>query len=48
MNEYQLPKHMNTKWRENHKFYKEGDRDVKEFLLKYREKLYLEKRRKKT
>lgn len=38
---------MNNKWREEHKFYKEGDQDVKEFLLKYREKLYLEKRRKK-
>lgn len=47
MNEYPLPKHMNKKWLEETKLYKEGDKDVKEFLLKRGEQLYLEKRRKK-
>lgn len=46
MSEYPLPKHMNKKWREIYKLYKEGDNDVEEFLLKYRERLFLEKRRK--
>lgn len=38
---------MNKKWQETHKFYRH-DKDVEEFLLKYREKLYLQKRREKT
>lgn len=47
MNEYPLPKHMNKKWLENNKRYKEGDNSVKEFLLKRGEQLYLERKRKK-
>lgn len=47
MHEYAVPKHMNKKWLENHKFYREGDNDVKEFLLKRGERLFLEKKRKK-
>lgn len=38
---------MNKKWAEKFKLYKEGDKDVEEFLYKYRERLYLTKRRKK-
>ncbi|XP_066260458.1 large ribosomal subunit protein uL29m [Euwallacea similis] len=44
MCEHALPKHMNRKWFEKYKFFK-YDRDVEEFLVKYREKLYLNKRR---
>lgn len=44
--EHLIPKHMNAKWKETHQFYKEGDGDVEEFLLKFRERLYMEKRRK--
>lgn len=39
---------MNKKWNSNHFEFKENDRDVQHFLLKYREKKYLEKRRKKV
>lgn len=38
---------MNKKWKEKHQFYR-FDKDVEEFLLKYREKLYLSKRRKRV
>ncbi|XP_028127957.1 39S ribosomal protein L47, mitochondrial [Diabrotica virgifera virgifera] len=49
MTEHVMPKYMNTKWRESHKFYKyKYDKDVEDFLLKYREKLYLSKRKKAT
>ncbi|XP_018577710.1 39S ribosomal protein L47, mitochondrial [Anoplophora glabripennis] len=49
MCEYIMPKHMNKKWHEKYKFYKNMyDRDTEQFLLKYREKLYLQKRRKRT
>ncbi|CAH1183534.1 unnamed protein product [Phaedon cochleariae] len=44
MSEYPIPKHMNKKWQEKYKFYK-YDKDVEAFLLKYREKLYLSKRK---
>ncbi|XP_057672164.1 39S ribosomal protein L47, mitochondrial [Diorhabda carinulata] len=47
MCEYPLPKEMNTKWKQKYKFYK-YDKDVEDFLVKYREKLYLSKRRKAT
>ncbi|KAJ8955541.1 hypothetical protein NQ318_001371 [Aromia moschata] len=47
MCEYPVPKHMNKKWHETHQFYK-SNRDTEQFLLKYREKLYLNKRRKRT
>lgn len=48
MSEYPIPKHMNTKWRKTHLFYKPGDKDVETFLGKYNEKIYLENRRKNT
>ncbi|XP_060517701.1 large ribosomal subunit protein uL29m [Cylas formicarius] len=44
MVEHLIPKFMNKKWSEKHQFYK-PDQDVSRFLLKYREKLYLNKRR---
>ncbi|CAG9853880.1 unnamed protein product [Phyllotreta striolata] len=45
MCEHVIPKFMNTKWNEKRKEY-HFDKDVEQFLLKYREKLYLQKRRK--
>ncbi|VEN38503.1 unnamed protein product [Callosobruchus maculatus] len=49
MCEYPIPKHMNKKWQETHQFYKDGaDKDVEAFLLKYREKLYLSKRKERS
>jgi len=45
MTEHPIPKHMNKKWQETHQSYKHNE-DVEAFLLKYREKLYLTKRRK--
>lgn len=47
MAQYPVPQFMNNKFKENYKFYK-PDRDTEAFLLKYREKLYLNKRKKKT
>ncbi|KAG5888920.1 hypothetical protein JTB14_019416 [Gonioctena quinquepunctata] len=44
MCEYPVPKHMNPEWLKKYKFYK-FDRDVEAFLLKYREKLYLSKKK---
>lgn len=45
--EYPVPKHMNKRWNQRHFFYRRGDRDVEEFLLKYAEKKSgLERRRK--
>lgn len=45
--EYPIPKHMNKEWLEKDS-YKASGKDLKDFLLKYKEKLYLEKRRKKA
>lgn len=42
--EHLIPKYMNRKWREQQQFFKEGDQEVEEFLLKFREKLYMEKK----
>lgn len=47
MSEYIIPKFMNTKWQEKYQFYR-FDKDVEQFLVKYREKLYLQKRRKRV
>lgn len=47
MCEYPIPKFLNKNWQEKYKFYKH-DKDVENFLLKYREKLYLNKKRKQT
>lgn len=49
MCEYPVPKHMNKKFHEKYKFYKNTyDMYIEQFLLKYREKLYIEKRRKRV
>lgn len=47
MSEHLIPKYMNTKWQKKHQFYK-YDKEVEQFLVKYREKLYLSKRRKRV
>ncbi|CAH1127813.1 unnamed protein product [Ceutorhynchus assimilis] len=47
MSEYPLPKHMNKKWQQKYRFFKH-DKDNEAFLLKYREKLYLNKKRQKA
>ncbi|XP_050315181.1 39S ribosomal protein L47, mitochondrial-like [Anthonomus grandis grandis] len=44
MSEHPIPQYMNKKWQEKYKFYK-YDTDVEAFLLKYREKLYLNKKK---
>ena len=45
--EHVIPYYMNTKWRESHKF-RYGGYAVRKFLLKYREKLWNEKRKAKN
>ncbi|XP_023027390.1 mitochondrial ribosomal protein L47 [Leptinotarsa decemlineata] len=42
--EYAIPKEMNEEWHKKYRFFK-PDKDVKAFLLKYREKEYLAKKR---
>ncbi|KAJ8920707.1 hypothetical protein NQ315_004846 [Exocentrus adspersus] len=44
MSEYTMPKHMNKDWYEEFRSYKH-DRYTEQFLLKYREKSYVSKRR---
>lgn len=46
LHEFPIPKHMNKKY--NNFEFKENDKVVQNFLLKYREKKYLDKRRKKV
>jgi len=45
MREYPIPKHMNRKWHEKYGSFK-YDKDVEAFLLKYREKRFIAKKRK--
>lgn len=45
--EYAIPKYMNEEWLRKDS-YKASGKDLKAFLLKYKEKLYLENRRRKT
>lgn len=48
MFQHLIPEYLNSKHRTRFPKFREHDRDVKDFLLKYREKLYLEKRRAKN
>lgn len=45
MFQHLIPEYLNSKHRARFPKFREHDRDVKAFLLKYREKLYLEKRK---
>ncbi|KRT79878.1 hypothetical protein AMK59_7624, partial [Oryctes borbonicus] len=45
--EYPMPKHMNQEWLRKDS-YRASGKDLKEFLLKYKEKMYLEQRKKKN
>ncbi|KAL1497159.1 hypothetical protein ABEB36_008164 [Hypothenemus hampei] len=47
MSEHVIPKYMNKTWRKKYQFFKH-DPDVEAFLVKLRERLYLNKRRKHT